>query len=332
MVTIRDVAKEAGVSVATASRAMNNMSIVTPQTRAKIEAAAKKLEYVPHVGARSLTRQKTDTIGVILPDLFGEYFSELIRGIDMAVNAAGKSLLLSTMHGSAEETLRSIRAMKGRVDGLLVLPPDATVRQLPQQGDVGLPIVLLNAPSKDTKTPYIGIDNYAGAFGVTMHLIDRGAERLVHIAGPKTNRDAKERLRGFMDAMAEGRTDDKPIILHGDFREGSGRVAIGELLQSGKPFDAIFAANDVMGIEAVASLRDAGFAVGKDVLIAGFDDIPLSRYITPALTTARTDIAELGAIAANTLLELIGGNLSSEEWTRILTPTVEIRASSGGLS
>src|SRR6476661_5567451 len=110
MATIRQVAQAAGVSVATASRALNGLASVTPATRQKIEAAAAQLDYVPHSGARSLTRQRTDTIGVILPDLFGEFFSEIIRGIDKVVHGAGKNLLLGNMHGSPEETVQAIRA------------------------------------------------------------------------------------------------------------------------------------------------------------------------------------------------------------------------------
>ena len=109
--------------MATASRALNGLSSVTAKTRAKIEAAAAELNYVPHSGARSLTRQRTDTIGVILPDLFGEFFSEIVRGIDQAVQGAGKNLLLGNMHGSVEETGQAIRAMRGRVDGRPIPAP-----------------------------------------------------------------------------------------------------------------------------------------------------------------------------------------------------------------
>ena len=257
MVTIRDVAKAAGVSVATASRALNGMSIVTAKTREKIEAAATALDYVPHSGARSLTKRKTDTIGVILPDLFGEFFSEIIRGIDLVTHRAGKSLLLGNMHGSAEETAQAIRAMRGRVDGLLVMPPNSradTVEAVTRD----IPTVLLNAQGTDNVTPFVSVDNYTGARLVTDHLIDRGARNIIHIAGPANNRDARERQRGYCDVLAERTGNGSPLILPGDFRDDAGREAARLLLTSGITFDAVFASNDMMAVELMSELRVAG--------------------------------------------------------------------------
>ena len=257
MVTIRDVAKAAGVSVATASRALNGMSIVTAKTREKIEAAATALDYVPHSGARSLTKRKTDTIGVILPDLFGEFFSEIIRGIDLVTHRAGKSLLLGNMHGSAEETAQAIRAMRGRVDGLLVMPPNSradTVEAVTRD----IPTVLLNAQGTDDVTPFVSVDNYTGARLVTDHLIDRGARNIIHIAGPANNRDARERQRGYCDVLAERTGNGSPLILPGDFRDDAGREAARLLLTSGITFDAVFASNDMMAVELMSELRVAG--------------------------------------------------------------------------
>ena len=144
MVTIRDVAREANVSVASASRALNGHDNVTQETRSRIQAAAAKLRYVPHSGARSLTRRKSDAIGVVLPDLFGEYFSELIRGIDRVAHAHGLQLLLSNMHGNPHEAASAARAMRGQVDGLLVMTPDARRERLFDALSPGLPAVLLN--------------------------------------------------------------------------------------------------------------------------------------------------------------------------------------------
>ena len=163
MVTIRDVAREAGVSVATASRALNGKTNVTKPTREKIEAAAKALNFVPHSGARSLTNRQTDTIGVILPDLFGEFFSEIIRGIDLIAHRAGKHLLLGNMHGSAHETTSAIRAMRGRVDGMLLMPPDSTPEVLSDVLLSAIPTVLLNAGAVTGDIPFVAVDNYAGA-------------------------------------------------------------------------------------------------------------------------------------------------------------------------
>ena len=326
MVTIRDVAKAAGVSVATASRALNGMSVVTAKTREKIEAAASELNYVPHSGARSLTRRKTDTIGVILPDLFGEFFSEIVRGIDMVTHGAGKNLLLGNMHGSADETATAIRAMRGRVDGLLVMPPNSRADNIAAVTR-DIPTVLLNAHSSDDSTPFVAVDNYAGARLVTEHLIDRGATRIVHIAGPASNRDARERQRGYCDVLAERLGESSPLILPGDFRENAGSKAARLLLNSDIPFDAVFAGNDIMAVDLMSELRGSGREIGKDLLIAGFDDIPLARYVSPGLTTVHSDITRLGSTAALMMLRMMKGEQLDRDDSLIIEPTLAVRGS-----
>lgn len=332
MVTIREVAKAAGVSVATASRALNGLTNVTPATRKKIEDAAARLDYVPHSGARNLTRQRTDTIGVILPDLFGEFFSEIIRGIDKVVHGAGKNLLLGNMHGSPEETIQAIRAMRGRVDGLLVMPPNSSADSIGGIGATGLPTVLLNARSGHGGPPFVTVDNYAGARLVTEHLIERGARRIAHIAGPASNRDAAERQCGFCDVMRERLGEQRPTILPGTFKEDAGRAAARHLIAENMPFDAVFAGNDMMAVDLMAELREAGIAIGRDLLVAGFDDIPLARYVSPQLTTAHSDIARLGSIGAQMVLRILDGEDLGDEGGLTIMPTLAIRRSTAGNS
>ncbi|WP_370032428.1 LacI family DNA-binding transcriptional regulator [Qipengyuania mesophila] len=330
MVTIRDVAKAAGVSVATASRALNGLSNVTRETREKIEGVAAELNYVPHSGARNLTRRTTDTIGVILPDLFGEFFSEIIRGIDLVVHGAGKSLLLGNMHGSADETGQAIRSMRGRVDGLLVMPPNSSADSIGGALTQHIPTVLLNARAVDGATPFVTVDNYGGARLVTEHLIDRGARKIVHLAGPASNHDASERLRGYRDVLSERLGDKHPIILPGNFREDDGRAAARLLLTGEQAFDAVFAANDLMAVDVMSEMREAGVDVGREVLVAGFDDIPLARYVTPQLTTVHSDITRLGSAAALMLLRMLKGETLGAEHGLTIPPTLAIRGSTAG--
>jgi len=311
-VTIREVARAAGVSVATASRALNGLASVTRETREKIQLAAERPDYVPHSGARSLTRRQTDTVGVILPDLYGEFFSEIIRGIDQIVQRAGKHLLLGNMHGSAEETGLAIRAMRGRVDGLLVMPPDSSAETVAGKLARDVPTVLLNACPQHPGTAFVTVDNYAGARMVAEHLVERGARRPVHISGPANNRDAVERERAFRDVVAErlGMTD--PVVIAGDFREDAGRDAARALINGAFECDAVFAANDLMAVEFMSELREAGLSVGTDLMVAGFDDIPLAHHL--GLTTVRVRIAELGERALVRLLDALEqGDLGGDE-------------------
>lgn len=330
MATLRDVAREAGVSVATASRAINGLGNVTAPTKAAVLAAVKKLNFVPHSGARSLTRRKTDTVGVILPDLFGEFFSEIIRGIDLVAHEAGMHLLLGNMHGSAHETAAAIAAMRGRVDGLLVMPPEVKPETLADNLDPILPTVLLNYDAGTLDLPYVAVDNYRGAYTMTEALIERGARHIVHIAGPKHNRDARDRQRGFVDAMAKIAKERSPVILPGDFSEDAGVEAARMLIQGQLPADAVFAANDLMAVGCIMQLGEAGISVPRDVMVAGFDDIPLARHVSPALTTMQVKIDRLGSTGMMMLLRLLRGETLGAASSTILTPTLIARGTTAG--
>lgn len=325
MATLRDVAREAGVSVATASRAINGHSNVTDPTREAVLAAVKKLSFVPHSGARSLTRKRTDTIGVILPDLFGEFFSEIIRGIDLIAHQTGLHLLLGNMHGSVHETATAIAAMRGRVDGMLVMPPDIAPDRLAEYLDPTLPTVLLNYEASSLGLPFVAVDNHRGAHAMTRALIDRGAERIVHIAGPRHNRDARERQRGFLDAMAGTGKSDFAVILPGDFTEKSGLDAARLMIRGQMRADAIFAANDQMAVGCIAELSAAGIRIPHDMMVAGFDDIPLARHIAPPLTTMQVQIDQLGSTAAMLLLRMLRGEPLDAAAGITLTPQLAAR-------
>lgn len=330
MATLRDVARAAGVSVATASRAINGHTNVTADTRAAVLAAVKQLNFVPHSGARSLTRRRTDTVGVILPDLFGEFFSEIIRGIDRVAHETGMHLLLGNMHGSVHETAAAIAAMRGRVDGLLLMPPDVAPDALADNLDPVMPTVLLNYDGSSLDLPFVAVDNYRGAYAMTEALLAGGARSVAHIAGPKHNLDARERQRGFADAMAHAGDESQALVLPGDFSEESGADAARVLMQGGMAVDAIFAANDQMAVGCIAELVAGGRSVPGEIMVAGFDDIPLARHITPPLTTMQVKIDELGSTAMTVLLRALRGEALDARAATILTPTLIRRGTTGG--
>ena len=326
MVTIRDVAREAGVSVASASRALNDRDNVTPATRDRVRAAAQRLSYVPHLGARNLTRQKTDSIGVVLPDLFGEFFSELIRGIDRVAHAHGFQLLLSNMHGNPHEATSAVRTMRGRVDGLLVMAPDAQHAHLLDALSPAIPAVLLNSGDEVSGFESVGIDNEGAARAMTQFLIASGYRRIAFISGPRNNRDSTARQAGFVAALTASTGERQPLIITGDFSEASGAEAARLIIAGRMPVDAIFCANDMMAVGCCTVLADAGIEVGSDIGVAGFDDIPIAHYTAPSLTTMNARIAELGAVATEKLIRLIGDPGSPREAT-ILAPQLIARAS-----
>lgn len=303
--TIRDVARRAEVSVASVSRALNGLNNVRGETRERIVAAAKELGYVPHAGARSLSLARAHAIGVVLPDLHGEFFSECVRGMDREASRRGYLLLLSNMHDDSEQAAEALRAMRGRVDGLLVMAPHIPPESLAQALPAALPAVLINAPGEIASRPALRLDNRAGALAMVRHLLERGYRHIVHIAGPEGNVDAQERLEGFRDALAELAPDMPVRVIAGDFNEAAGEAAARAILASGEPCDAVFAANDMMAIGCLHTLRQAGKRVPEDLAVAGFDDVPLARYL--ALTTIQVRIAEIGARAVSRLIDMLEG-------------------------
>ncbi len=324
--TIRDVARAAGVSVATVSRAMNGADNVLPETKQRILDAAKELRFMPSGAARSLITRRTDTIGALLPDLHGEYFSELIRGIDQAARARGLHLLVSSSHGDADELAAALRAMSGRVDGLLVMSPHADAQFLSHNLPSGLPAVLVNTGIDLPGHDAFVVDNFGGAQTMTRHLAAAGRKRVAFIGGPLGNHEAQERLRGYRAGLRAGMRE---IVFEGDFSEECGWSAGRRIAQAKPRPDAVFAANDMMAIGCLVALGEAGLRVPEDVALAGFDDIPIARYVAPALTTIRVPIAALGTAALDALAKAVKAPQSQAWHSTVMPVELVVRRSCG---
>ncbi|MGN6518273.1 MAG: LacI family DNA-binding transcriptional regulator [Dokdonella sp.] len=328
-VTIKDVAKAAGVSVAAVSRALNGRDNVTDQTRHRILDVAAKLRYRPNDAARSLITRRTRTIGAVLPDLHGEFFSELIRGIDVAARAQGLHLLVSSSHGDADEATAAIRSMQGRVDGLLVMSPHVDASFLHESLPEALPAVLMNAPHEHSRFPTLNLDNHGGAAAMTRHLLGRGHRRIAMIAGPVGNLDADERRRGWLDALEEASLARDALLLEGDFSEESGHAAGKHVAGLAQRPDALFAANDMMAVGCLIALAESGLRVPDDIALAGFDDVPIARYVTPQLTTVRVRVADLGRAAFTRLIAELETPGAFPARSEVLPCEIVVRASCG---
>lgn len=324
--TIRDVAREAEVSVASVSRVLSGGANVRPALRRRIEEAVDRLGYVPHAGARMLSRAaRTDTIGVILPDMHGEFFSELLRGMDAEASGRGLQLLLSTMHADAHRGVVALRSMRGRVDGVVVMAPQVDPDLLFSHLPPGVCAVLVNCAPHHEPRAELRVDNEAGAGEMTRHLLSLGRRRIVHIAGPAGNIDAELRTRGYEAAMAAAGLP--PRVLPGTFHEEAGRTAATALLDEIDRVDAIFAANDQMAIGALVAFREAGVDVPGQIAIGGFDDVPLARLVSPGITTMSADACALGRRAVERVAGLIAGAGEEDaglEWRR---PLLVVRGS-----
>lgn len=307
--TIKDVAREAKVSVASVSRALNGGRGVTAATGERIRTVADRLHYVPLAAARMLITRRTHTVGALLPDLHGEFFSELIRGIDLAARTRGLHLLVSSSHDGVTEAAAAVRSMRGRVDGLLILSGHVDATFLHANLPDALPVVLLNSAVKNPAYSVLNVDNHAGAAAMVRHLLRAGHANVTLIAGPPDNFDARQRERGYRAAMAKYAPGAALNIVAGDFTEESGYRAGRELLAGSTRPQAVFAANDMMAVGCLSAFREGGMRVPQDIALAGFDDIPIARYVTPALSTVRVRIADFGQLA----LELLADRLEHPE-------------------
>jgi LacI family transcriptional regulator len=328
--TIRDVAREAGVSVATVSRVFNDSGPVRQETRTRILEVAKRLRFTPNTAARSLSTRRTHTVGVLLPDLYGEFFSEVIRGIDQTAQQHGCHALVSSSHNELAEVAAALRAMRGRVDGLIVMAPEVDAATLTANVPDRVPLVLLNTPLCDDGYASIDVDNRGGAEQMTRHLLRHGHRRIAHITGGARNHDGRERLLGYRAALsAAGIPEDPAIVVAGDFTESAGHDGAVALLALAERPTAIFAGNDSMAIGALSALQAAGVRVPEEMAVVGFDDIPIAQYVTPPLTTVRVAISSLGARAAVRLFQAIQAPANAERHHETVPTELVIRRSCG---
>lgn len=328
--TIRDVAHEAGVSVATVSRVLNGSGPARAETRRRVVAAADKLHYAPNGAARSLVTRRTRALGVLLPDLYGEFFSELIRGIDEAAQEGGYHLLVSISHNHRRELRAALRAMHGRVDGCLLMSPGADPGAVLSHLPRSLPVALVNSRADSTACACITVDNFGGARAMTRRLLTDGHRSVAFIRGPDGNADAEERLRGYRGALEErGLDPDLHREAPGDFTESSGQRAANRLLETRPRPTAVFAANDSMAIGALCALREAGLRVPEDVSLAGFDDIPIARYVSPPLSSVHVPIRSLGAAAVRCVVRALEEDEPPRGRHETLPTEVVLRRSTG---
>ena len=303
-VTIRDVATDTGVSVATVSRALSGNGAVGRATRERIAEAAARLGYQPNDLARSLHGGATGTIAVLVPDITNPFFPELVAGIQAVANERDNLLLLCQTGEDPATAGRELRHLRRkRVDGVVLvggLSPDDNLASAVE----GLAVVTVD---RDTGLPghwSVRADHRAGGRIAAEHLVELGHERIAHIAGPQHLSVARERLAGYREALAaSGIEPDDALVVEGDFGEVGGHTALRTLLRRRREFSAVFCSNDLAAVGALRALDEAGFSVPDDVSLVGFDDIHLAGYLRPALTTVRQPIHELGRRAATLLLE-----------------------------
>jgi DNA-binding LacI/PurR family transcriptional regulator len=309
--TLDEVASLAGVSRATASRAINGGSRVSPEAMAAVQEAVRTLGYTPNRAARSLVTRRTDAVAIVVPEpnerVFNDpFFSDWLRGVSVALDPTDLQLVLLLARPGAEGA-RTMRYLRNRnVDGALVISHHRGDGLTEEIIDLGLPCVFGGRPwSGAERTSYVDVDNRAGGRLATEALIERGCRRIATIAGPADMTAALDRLEGWRDALRRaGLPDDR--VVHGSFTLESGARAAAELLKNHPDVDGVFAASDLMASGALSVLAARGLSVPEDVAVVGYDDLGVAERTDPPLTTIRQSAIEMAERATALLLEQLG--------------------------
>ena len=306
--SIHDVARRAGVSISTVSRVINHAAPVSPEVMTRVEAAMQELNYVPHVAARNLATRRTNTIGVLLSDMLGDFFQPLLTGIETVARANGFEILIS-MTGVTRPQDQRVRPFgPHNTDGLLIFAGSLTQEGIAQAHATGLPLVLIHQSSpKGLNIPCVTVENKAASRKIVEHLIvTHRRRRIVLLRGPQDNEDARWRELGYREALAaHNLAVDPQLIGAGDFEREVARATIEKMLAAGVSFDAIFSGDDEAAVGVMLALEARGVRIPEEVSIVGFDDQRLATILHPPLTTVRAPTEQVGMEATRQLIKLI---------------------------
>lgn len=325
MITIRDVAKLAGVSVATVSRVLNNPAITTAETRALVLSAAEQLGYRPNANAKALATQVSDMLGVAVMDVSDPFFGALVKGVDGVAQRHHKHLLIANSYHNAEKERHAIEVLiRQRCNALIVhakMLPDEELagfmRQLPG-------MVMINRIVPGYEHRCVGLDNRAGGALATRLLLDKGHRRIGYLASDHPIEDQFDRQQGYEDALIRaGITPDPAWRAVAEPSLAGGEAAMVELLSRNPQLSAVFAYNDAMAAGALSVLKENGIAVPERFSIVGFDDIPIARYTSPKLTTVRYPVTPMAALATELALKAAAGTPDAGDEHRFMPTLVQ---------
>ncbi|MBN1876503.1 MAG: LacI family DNA-binding transcriptional regulator [Anaerolineae bacterium] len=308
-ITIADVAKQAGVSTATVSRVINQTGPVAAQTAARVRETISELNYRPHTAAKTLASHRTNTIGLVFPQISGYYFAPLLRGIASTAGEYGFDLLIySVQEGAAPRELDHYPIGDQNTDGLVVFTSGLPEQELRRLHQISFPVVLIHCtPPEGLAIPSVTIENKASARRLVDHLIEiHNRRHIAFLAGPQAHEDSYWREKGYREALeTHGIAFDPELVGIGGFNEQIAQATVKTWIREGVQIDAIFAGDDDSATGALTALTQAGIYVPEDVALVGFDDIDLARYLNPPLTTVRAPVEQVGREAIQQLMHLI---------------------------
>jgi LacI family transcriptional regulator len=304
-VTIKEVAKLAGVSTTTVSYVINKSRFVSEQTRAKVLKAIEELDYRPNIVARSLRERKTGTVGLIICDLRNPFFSEVLQGIETYLGKKKYSLIVTNTDYDNEKERESIDMFYSKqVDGVIIVPGENTNKHVKFLTERNIPVVLLDRKLQNLNVDVVLVNNREGSKQLTEHLISLGHKRIGIVAGPLNSTTGKERLEGYLKAMkAHSMPEDNDLIKIGDFKKQSGYLLTLELISLAVPPTVIFACNNLLGLGVMQALKEKKIRIPEEIGLAIFDDLPWFNYISPSLTGVAQPSFQLGETAGRLLFE-----------------------------
>jgi DNA-binding LacI/PurR family transcriptional regulator len=343
-VSIKDIARAAGVSHSTVSRALSDSPLVSAETKARIQHLAREMGYSPDAQARSLVMGRTQTLGVVVTTITDPFIAEIVQAIENTAHNHGYSVILASSNAEPEREIAAVEMLHSkRVDGVVVTSSRVGALYQGHLDRLGVPVVLINSHSEQ-RGPYmfsINVDNQHGGCLATKHLIEQGHRRIAYVTGPadhvlpsggQTGSDDLARLTGYRKALREAGIRFNPVlIVAGTGRPGGGGRALSKLLALKELPTAIFCYNDMTAIGVLHTARQMGISVPRELALVGFDDIPYASYVQPALSTIAQPKPEMGKRATEMVLALLSSDHQAEVDVSnvVVQGKLIVRASSG---
>ncbi len=328
MVTIKDVAKKAKVSIGTVSNVINNLETVSDKNKKKVLETIKELRYRHNKVAASLMKKKTSNIGLIVPDISSPYYSDLIKGIYRTLEHNGFNVFLSGSGDSVEKEEKIIEdLLSSWIDGIILVPAYSNDREIEYINNIEVPMVIVNRELMGINKDLVVFDNFGGSYKAMNYLIGNDHEDIVVLAGPEYSISFENRLMGCKQALEEKNLYNDGLVFHGDYSAESGYKCMKDALKNINSIDAVFASSDMIAFGAIKAIIEKGLRIPDDISLIGFGDIYLSKYINPPLTTVKRPFYEIGKISVEVLLKRISGSANLIPERVVVGGDLEIRNS-----
>ncbi|MGL6115104.1 MAG: LacI family DNA-binding transcriptional regulator [Cetobacterium sp.] len=306
--SIKDVAKEAGVSIATVSRVLNDIDVVNEDTKKKVLDAIKKLGYRPNIVARSLKTQRTKTIGILIPDISSQFYPEIVRGAEDVSNIYDYNIILGNSDFDIEKEKEYLRVLKEKmVDGVIYMSSSLQDEILDLINELDITTILVETEDKNRKLPSVTIDNVMAGYDATKYLLDKGFKSIAFVGAEKDERNAwNDRYIGYEKALKEASIKvEEDLIYLTNLKSKNGVIAAESFIKSGKKFDAVVCATDELAMGVINGLRDNGIEVPTEVSVIGFNNNYVGEMFYPKLTTMAQPSYDMGSVAMRMLIKLL---------------------------